>query len=437
VCRWAGSGADCGFLSVVTPEEMEQVRPRLEAFAARMLGGLGRADQRAKGGLYLRGLMLDGKRKSMQPMAARLGVDHQQLQQFVTSSTWDYGEVRRRVAGWADEVIEPRAYVVDDTGFAKDGAGSPGVARMYSGTLGKVGNCQVGVSVHAVTDWASAAVDWRLFLPASWDGALAEDPAQARWRRERCRIPAEVRHREKWRLALDMLDEITGPPGSGGWGLPARPVVADAGYGEITGFRLGLESRGLEYVVAVQAATSAYPASAVPAVLPRAGTGRPSVPRYREPPSSLRALVVEAGRKACRNVTWRHGTKKTPGNRTAAMRSRFTAIRVRPASRDIPRAADGTVPECWLIAEWPPGQPEPTDYWLSNLPETTALRDLVRLAKIRWRIEHDYRELKDGLGLDHFEGRSYAGWHRHVTLTAVAQAFCTQLRYDPKAPAPA
>jgi SRSO17 transposase len=119
------------------------------------------------------------------------------------------------------------------------------------------------------------------------------------------------------------------------------------------------------------------------------------------------------------------------------MRSRFTALRVRPANRDIPRAADGSLPGCWLIAECPPARPRPSNYWLSDLPASTSLHDLVRLAKIRWRIEHDYRELKDGLGLDHFEGRSYTGWHRHVTLAAVAQAFCTQFRYDPKAPAPA
>jgi SRSO17 transposase len=163
----------------VTPEEMGQVRPRLEAFAAGMLGGLARADQRAKGELYVRGLMLDGKRKSMQPMAGRLGVDHQQLQQFVTSSTWDYAGARRRIATWADEFIAPQAYVVDDTGFPKDGSDSPGVARQYPGTLGKTGNCQIGVSVHAVTDWASAAIDWRLFLPASWDDDLAGDASAA------------------------------------------------------------------------------------------------------------------------------------------------------------------------------------------------------------------------------------------------------------------
>jgi len=419
---------------------MERVRPRIEAFAAAMLGGLARADQRVKGGLYLRGLLLDGKRKSMQPMAARLGVDHQQLQQFVTSSTWDYVEVRRRLAGWAAEFVDPQALIVDDTGFPKDGASSPGVARMYCGALGKTGNCQIGVSVHAATDWASAAVNWRLFLPESWDDATVDtstaDGAQAaaeiRARRARAGIGEQVRHREKWRLALDMLDELVDE-----WGTPTLPVVADAGYGDATQFRLGLTERGLPYVLAVTSTATAHPADAQPVTPPYSGTGRPPRPRYPDPPADLRSLVLDAGRTAGRYVVWRHGSRATPGNRTARMRSRFLALRVRPANRHIPRAADGSLPDCWLLAEWPPGAPEPTDYWLSTLPADTPLRVLVRLAKLRWRIEHDYRELKDGLGLDHFEGRSYLGWHRHVTLASLAQAICTQLRYDPKAPAPA
>ena len=419
---------------------MDQVRPRLEAFAAEMLGGLARSDQRAKGELYLRGLMIDGKRKSIQPMAARLGVDHQQLQQFIASSTWDYVEVRKRVAQWAEGFINPEAYVIDDSGFPKNGSDSPGVARMYSGALGKVGNCQIGVSVHAVTDWASAAINWALFIPQSWDDTTASDAdtaAEIAYRRTRAKIPDQVRHREKWRLALDMLDEITKAPAGGGWGLPGRTTVADAGYGDITEFRLGLQTRGLPYVVAVKPATSAYPADAVPATAAYSGRGRPPTPRYRDDPTNLVGLALAAGRGALHRVIWRHGSRKSAHNPTAAMRSRFLALRVRPANRDIPRGADGSLPDCWLIAEWPPGKPEPTDYWLSNLPIETPLRDLVRLAKIRWRIEHDYRELKDGLGLDHFEGRSYGGWHRHVTLAALAQAFCTQLRNDPKAPAPA
>src|SRR3954467_3075230 len=164
------------------------------------------------------------------------------------------------------------------------------------------------------------------------------------------------------------------------------------------------------------------PAGAGPPPPPPPGGGRPPTPRYREEATSLSTLALAAGRSALRRITWRHGSRHSAGNPTAAMRSRFLALRVRPANRDIPRNPDGSLDDCWMLVEWPPGEPEPTDYWLSNLPADTPLRTLVRLAKIRWRIEHDYRELKDGLGLDHFEGRSYLGWHRHVTLTALAQA---------------
>jgi SRSO17 transposase len=418
----------------VTPEEINRIRPRLEAFADEMFTSLPRRDQRAKGELYLRGLMLDGQRKSMQPMGERLGVDHQQLQQFVSSSTWDHTTVRQRLATWAQEVIEPEAHVIDDVGFPKDGKDSPGVARQYCGTLGKTGNCQVAVSLHVVTDRASAAVDWRLFLPESWDPEAVTDPAVAREvtrRRARCKIPETEAHREKWRLALDMLDVTRS------WGLPPRPVVADAGYGDTTAFRQGLTDRGLSYVVAVKHTTSAYPADLVPETVAYSGRGRPPGPRYPEDPVNLKALALAAGRTGLRSVTWRCGTKKTKNNPTAKMRSRFMALRVRPANRDIPRGDDASVPDCWLLVEWPPGEPEPTDYWLSTLPVDTPIKALVRLAKIRWRIEHDYRELKHGLGVDHFEGRTYTGWHRHVTLACVAQAFCTLLRLDPKVPAPA
>lgn len=419
----------------VTPEEMQAVAPRVEAFAAQMLAGVPRRDQRAKGEWYLRGLLLDGQRKSMQPMAERLGVDHQGLQQFISSSTWDDGQVRRRLAGWAEEFIEPRVWVLDDTGFVKDGHDSPGVSRQYSGTLGKTANCQIGVSLHAATDWASAAVNWRLFLPAGWDDAAAEDAETAaviRRRRARAGIGEQVRHREKWRLALDMLDEARDD-----WGLAARPVIADSGYGDATAFRLGLAQRDLNYVVAVKASTTAQPHDAVPMTPEWSGTGRPPQPGYPAKPTTLRELALAAGRGSLHQVTWRHGSKKTPQNRTGAMRSRFLTLRVRPANRQIPRGADGSLPACWLLAEWPPREPEPTDYWISNLPPEIPTRELVGLAKLRWRIEHDYRELKTGLGLDHFEGRSMTGWYRHVTLVSLAQAICTQLRYDPKVPAPA
>src|SRR5215213_10551744 len=218
----------------MTPGELVAVRGRLEEFAAEMFAPLVRRDQRDKGATYVRGLLLDGRRKSMQPMAERLGVDHQGLQQFVSSSTWAVEEVRERLARRAVEVIAPAAWVVDDTGFVKDGTASPGVARQYSGTLGKVGNCQVGVSICAVTDAASCPLDWRLFVPERWDDALAVAPeavATVRGRRERAGIPDSVRHREKWRLALDMLDELAG------WGLAPPVVAADAGYGDNADFR--------------------------------------------------------------------------------------------------------------------------------------------------------------------------------------------------------
>jgi len=429
----------------MTPQEIAEVRPRLLDFTAEMLGGLPRKDQRAAGELYVQGLLTDGRRKSMQPMAERLGVDHQRLQQFITSSTWDDVAVRRNVARWFAASFPVEALVVDDTGFPKDGTASPCVARQYSGTLGKTANCQVGVSVHLVNEQASCAADWRLFCPQSWDDRQAPDEVTAaaiRRRRERAHIPDEIRHTGKWRLALEMIDEMTGP---GGWGVleqagaaaGARPVVtADAGYGDNTTFRLDLENRDWRYVVAVRGTTSAYAGDAEPVTRSLGGgPGRPPKPAYPAPPVTLRQLAI-ASADQIQQVTWRQGTKTTKGNPDAAMTGHFLVIRVRPANRDIARAPDGSLPECWLLAEWPPEADEPADYWLSNLPADTPTAELVRLAKIRWRIEHDYRELKSGLGLDHFEGRSFTGWYRHVTLAVLAQAFCTMIRSDPKVPAP-
>jgi SRSO17 transposase len=232
-----------------------------------MLDCLPRSDQRANGELYVRGLLTDGQRKSMQPMAQRLGVDHQRLQQFITSSTWDYETVRANVARWAVDAVGPAAYVVDDSGFPKDGTASPCVARQYSGTLGKTANCQIGVSVQMVTAHASLAANWRLFCPASWDDTTITDPGRAatvRQRRARAGVPDEVRHREKWRLALDMIDQMIDR-----WGLPKLPVVADSGYGDAALFRLGLADSGLAYVVEVDPTATAHPAEAVPVTAPR------------------------------------------------------------------------------------------------------------------------------------------------------------------------
>jgi SRSO17 transposase len=409
----------------MTPEELAAVRGRLEGFAAEVFAPLARTDQRDKGATYLRGLLLDGRRKSMQPMAERLGVDHQGLQQFVSTSTWPVEAVRQRLAHRAVKAIAPDAWVVDDTGFPKFGTASPGVARQYSGTLGKVGNCQIAVSVHAVTDAASCPLNWRLFLPAGWDDAEAAGPEAAaviRTRRARAAIPDGVRHRPKWALALDMLDELAG------WGLSPPVVVADAGYGTNADFRAGITARGGHYACQVEGDLTAYPAEAAPELRPYSGRGPHPKPRYRTKPVGLRQHAVTAGRDATVEICWRNGSR-------APLTSRFLALRVRPAGRRPTGrlAADGTLPAVWLLAEWPAEVAEPTDYWLADLPEDTDPAELVRLAKIRWRIEHDYRELKTGLGLDHFEGRTWSGWHRHVTLVSAAQLFLTLLRTSPKA----
>ena len=234
---------------------------------------------------------------------------------------------------------------------------------------------------------------------------------------------------------------MTGP---GGWGVldeataagGTRPVVAaDIGYGDNALFREQLTAAGWQYALAVKGGTTAHDGSDAPLARPYAGLGQPPKPAYPRPPFPLRTLAL-AHADQVRPVTWRHGTRASRDNPDAAMASHFLAIRVRPASRHITRAADRSYPACWLLAEWPPEADEPTGYWLSTLPEGTPVEELVRLAKVRWRIEHDYRELKTGLGLDHFEGRSYLGWHRHVTLAVLAQAFITKARTDPKAPAP-
>ena len=397
----------------VKASDLAEARAALVEFAEEMYAPLARCDQRAKAEQYVRGLLLEGRRKSIQPMAGRLADgDEEGLQQFITDSPWDDAPVRRRLARRMTAEIEPVGWVIDDTALPKDGRMSPGVARQYCGALGKTANCQVIVSVNAVTDRASCPLDWRLFLPAEWD---ADDE-----RRKKAKIPDEVRHRPKWQLALDILDELLG------WGLERRVVQADGGYGDITAFRVGLEHRELRYVVQVKGVTSAHPADAVAVTPPYQGRGRPPKARYPEKPTSLRALVLAAGADAARPVSWREGDR-------GPLTSHFVCLRVRPAN-DAQRDDDGVLPECWLLAEWPPGKDEPVKYWLSNLPADTPLVRLVQLAKLRWRIEHDYRELKQCLGLDHYEGRSYRGLHHHLTCVTVAHAFLTCCRLSRAGP---
>lgn len=397
-----------GEVSGLTAAKLQKVRGRLVEFAEEIFEPMQRKDQRRWGEVYLRGLMLDGRRKSIEPMADRLADgDEQCLQQFLNQSPWDETAVRRRLAVRMSEEISPEAWIVDDTGFPKFGDKSVGVAHQYCGALGKVANCQVGVSINAATDEASCPIDWRLFMPKEWD----EDKE----RRAKAHVPDEVRHVEKWRLALQMIDELSD------WGLQPPVVLADAGYGEITKFRAGLEERELDYVVQVKAKTSAYAEDVVPEPAEWAGVGPRPKSRYRRERSSLRDLALAAGASSAVEVGWRKGTR-------GELRSRFLALRVRPANVGLRNRANregAELPARWLLCEWPEGEPEPVKYWLSSLPENAPIERLVGLAKLRWRIEHDYRELKDALGLDHFEGRSYRGWNHHVTLVSVAHAFLT------------
>jgi SRSO17 transposase len=413
----------------VDAHEVNRVRAMLALFVADVFASVPRKDQRAKGDCYLRGLMLDGRRKSIQAMASRLPDGNEQnLQQFVNQSTWDPVPVQRRINERLLPLVNPVAWVIDDVSVPKDGQMSVAVAPQYCGALGKRANCQVAVSVHAASDTASCPLQWRLFLPGQW--------ASDRDRRAKTLIPPEVTHREKWRLALDMLDTLAE------WGMTPPAVVADAAYGTNARLRAALHDRRLAYVLAIRADVTAHPFDAEPQAPARKGTvGCWPQPRYRDPAPSVAGLAAGLGAEAFTSVTWRHGSR-------GKLRSRFAAVRARPAGRAVERPLkaaasdeqgwwDGILPDCWLLIEWPTDAEAPTDYWLSNLPADTAIADLARLAKVRWRIEHDYRELKHGLGLDHFEGRSWPGWHHHVTLVTAAHAFLTEQRLAPKVPEPA
>ncbi|MEU1514966.1 IS701 family transposase [Streptomyces sp. NPDC005811] len=403
--------------------EVERLRGELAEFVADVLGSVPRRDQRRWGECYLRGLMLDGRRKSIQPMAERLPDGNMQaLQQFVNQSPWDPLPVRRRIAERLCEVVRPEVWVIDDVSFPKCGTTSVGVARQYCGAVGKRANCQVAVSVHAATDTASCPLEWQLYLPREW----TDEPDRCR----RAQVPAGTVHQEKWRLALGLLDRLAGQ------GQKAPVLVADAGYGVSTPFRLGLEVRGLAYVLALTGKEVAHPEEAEPHRPAYGGLGPPTLPRYRTPPRALPLHAARIPADTLAEVTWRQGSK-------GRMTSRFAVLTVRLAGKQSLAAAqgaggghyqwDGVLPARTVLLEWPDGQQAPTGYWVSNLPASTPVEELVRWAKMRWRIEHDYRELKHGLGLDHFEGRTWRGWHHHVTLVTAAQAFLTLRRLDPKA----
>jgi SRSO17 transposase len=358
------------------------VRERLEAFGAGVLAGaVNRPVQVRNGGLYLRGLIEQGPRKSLEPMCERLGgeADYQSLQQFLAVSSWDPAVVVRNVAERVLAAIEVEAWVLDDTGFVKDGRHSPGVKRQYSGTLGKIGNCQLGVSLHAVGARGTLPLGWALYLPEEW--------CADKERRRKAKIPDDVVFQTKPELGVDLVEQAAG------WGTAAAPVLGDEAYGDNTALRERLHDAGRQYVLAVGAETAVYAPETTFAVPPRThNKGRPpSKLRPDREPEAIKALIARLGPEHAQTVSFRDGPDGTP------MTSQFIFVRVR-AAHHVP-GRQGPPREEWLIAEWPEGAQEPLDYPISNLPIDTPPERLARLARLRWKIELDYKQLKGELGL--------------------------------------
>jgi SRSO17 transposase len=404
------------------------VRERLEAFAVEVLAeAMNRPVQLVNGGLYLRGLLEQGPRKSLEPLVARLGddADYQSMQQFVADSPWDPAMVVRVVAERVAPEIEVEAWVLDDTGFPKDGKDSPGVKRQYSGTLGKRGNCQIGVSVHAVGKTGTVPLGWALYLPEDW----CEDTE----RRRRAKIPDEVTFKTKSELGAELVERASG------WEVPKAPVLGDHAYGGNTWLRDRLDEAGCEYVLCVGPDTKVFEQGTSFAVPPRKTKGGPAPIRLRpdRKPEPIGELIGRLGADSAQTITFRDGPDGEP------VTSRFIFARVHAGHQwraDQVKWREGAeVPprEEWLIAEWPQGEDEPTDHWLSNLPADTEPERLARLARMRWKMELDYKQLKGELGLDHYEGRSWLGWHHHTALVTAAHGFLTLERLHPFRPRPA
>ena len=325
--------------SGMTETQIRKCHERLERFLVDLLEPVGRSERRHWGAVYVRGLLLDGERKSVEPMASRLPDGNvQAMQQFVGQSPWDWQPIWERLGRRMTAELEPEsAWAIDDTGFPKQGDHSVGVERQYSGTLGKTGNCQVAVSLHHVGAQGSAALDWRLYLPESWTGDQE--------RRAEAGIPDEVEFRKKWQLALEMIDEVRG------WGLADRTVVADAGYGDATEFRDALEARKLPYTVGVSSQVGVWDKPPKIHIPEYSGRGQPAT-RYqygKQRPSSVRDLALHA--KGWKKIRWREGSK-------GWLESRFLAVRVQPSHGFV----DGEPPhkEVWLLVQWPEEEKEPT-----------------------------------------------------------------------------
>jgi SRSO17 transposase len=392
----------------VTAKEAAALDQRLDRFLADVTASLGRSERHRWAKIYLRGLLMEGGRKSIEPLAGRIaGADVQSLRQFVGQSPWAVEQIQQRLAEKVvDLLAEPEVWMIDETSFPKAGEASVGVARQYCGALGKIANCQVAVSLHWSTCEASCPLAWRLYLPEAWLATPA--------RRAEGKIPNDISYRSKNQLALELVDQVLA------WDVPRLPVVADSAYGNDFDFRAGLRERGLPYAVAVEPGAKVWTND--PAQTPVAASkprGRPrQYPALKDLPEAKTLAEVAKGlpKQAWHNITWRQGTK-------GPMCSRFAQVKVW-AAHGWNRNEHPKRVEEWLLIEWPEGTEAPSDYWLAQLGgQSLGLRRLVKVARARWRVEMDYRELKEELGLDHYEGRHWLGWHHHVTLVSMAFAF--------------
>jgi SRSO17 transposase len=398
---------------------------RLAMYIADLASELGDARRIGPMRSYCTGLLMPADRKSVEPMAAmtaptRTAAQHQSLLHFVGKGDWSDGAVLRQVrARVVPEIVAQgaiSAWIIDDTGFPKKGRHSVGVARQYCGQLGKQDNCQVAVSLSIANDHASLPVAYRMYLPEAW----AKDAA----RREKAGVPANVTFKTKPQIALEQIEWACEAE------LPRGVVLADAGYGAETKFRSGITALGLRYVAGVKSTTTVW-APGTSALPPPAYSGRgrrPIRPVYDDAnkPVRIEELALSLPKSDWRRITWREGTNER-------LTGRFARVRVRSAhDRD---AATDTIAEEWLLIEWPDDEKAPTKFWLSTLDKSVTFAHLVRTTKQRWRIERDYLELKQEIGLGHFEGRGWRGFHHHATLCIAAYGFliCERAAFSPSA----
>jgi len=391
----------------------ESSESRFGHYVEGLVAVIGHADRAAPLRNYCLGLLMPGERKSVEPMAAvtapaRVAAQHQSLLHFVGNAPWSDEAVLAKVRTLVRPSIERQepvvAWIIDDTGFPKKGRHSVGVTRQYCGQLGKPDNCQVAVTLSLANHQASLPIAYRLYLPEEW----ATDAA----RRRKAGVPETIVFQTKPAIALAQIRAACAA------GVPRGVVLMDAGYGSDTGLRTSINALGLSYVAGIQPHTSVWAPGMAP--LPaQAWSGRGQPPKRlrrdrQHQPISAKALALGLPASAWRKITWREGTAER-------LSSRFARVRVRAAHRDytLSKSRD----EEWLLVEWPEGESEPTKYWLATVAPDITFKRLVDLAKLRWRIERDYQELKQELGLGHYEGRGWRGFHHHAALCIAAYGF--------------